>query len=379
MLATNIVNTCVTSKEHSITYTQPLKPVIPLISNKDHNLISYNDAPTNNTVTNIKTLFGFLQCHAKLIKVFNKLRSQYPTDLEYSPTSINKAPRPDPLNPIVGPLGFEPLMNMLKNIIDETQIGATGPTGPTGATGATGPSDGPTGPTGPTGATGATGLGTTGTTGPTGPTGTTGATGVTGPSGGPIGPTGPTGSTGSTGNTGPTGATGATGIGTTGPTGATGTTGATGPTGSTGPTGATGLPAGILDYAYIFNNSVQSVANGNSINFNTNGVMTAGISHTAGSANITLNASGTYAVFFVISVSRPSQFAAFINGTARANTRRGTDGIDSSITSLALINAAAGDVLTIRNNSTGLTVTLPATIGGTLITVNASVSIFRIA
>lgn len=92
-----------TSNEHSITYTQPLKPVIPLICNKDDNLISYNNALTNNTTTNSKTLFGFLQCHVKLIKVFNKLRSQYPTNLEYS-TTINKAPRPDPLNPIVGPL-----------------------------------------------------------------------------------------------------------------------------------------------------------------------------------------------------------------------------------------------------------------------------------
>ena len=65
-------------------------------------------------------------------------------------------------------------------------IAPTGSTGPTGATGTAG-ATGPTGPTGPTGATG-----TAGATGPTGPTGPTGATGEEGEEGA-IGATGPTG------------------------------------------------------------------------------------------------------------------------------------------------------------------------------------------
>ncbi len=134
--------------------------------------------------------------------------------------------------------------------------GANGATGTTGATGATGAAgiiglQGPTGSAGATGATGANGTtGTTGSTGVAGPqgnTGTTGATGATGAAGitGLQGPTGSAGATGATGANGTTGTTGSTGVagpqGNTGTAGANGVNGATGTAGATGATGAAGI------------------------------------------------------------------------------------------------------------------------------------------
>ena len=128
-------------------------------------------------------------------------------------------------------------------------------------------------------------------------------TGITGPTG-PTGVTGPTGPTGVTGPTGPTGVTG--------PTGPTGVTGPTGPTGITGPTGPTG-PTGTEEASSLlslYSVPAASGSSGQGILFDKNGASNgAAISHTAGSATVTINEPGFYELSFhgtVVPTGKPS-------------------------------------------------------------------------
>jgi len=269
-------------------------------------------------------------------------------------------------------------------------IGSTGATGNTGATGAIG-NTGLTGSTGSVGSTGNTGAtGTTGATGGTGVAGSIGATGNTGATGaiGNTGLTGSTGSIGSTGNTGATGATGATGgtgvAGSTGPTGstgavgATGSIGATGGPGATGATGATGL--GIAQFGYIYNLTAQSVAVESDITFDSNGTMTAGITHALGSSSIVIVNAGTYLINFSVSGVEPSQFALFVNGAApTTGTVYGSGAGTQQNNGMAILVFAAGDVLTLRNHTSAAAVTLQTLAGGTQINVNAAITIEQLA
>ena len=263
--------------------------------------------------------------------------------------------------------------------------GLTGPIGPSGAVGATGPTGGTgntglTGATGPSGGTGNTGL--TGPTGPSGGTGNTGLTGPTGPSGGTgntglTGPTGPSGGTGNTGLTGPTGPSGANGAaGATGPTGANGTAGATGPTGPSGATGATGSLAG--EYAYIYNTSAQFVTLGNAVTFDTNGMLTSNIIHSAGSSFIFVNTPGTYEIEFSASGVQSNQFSIFLNGVSIPGSRYGSGAGTQQTTGFVIVTLSAGDVIQLNNTGSSGSINLAANTGGTLAAVNASVMIIKL-
>jgi len=121
---------------------------------------------------------------------------------------------------------------------------------------------------------------------------------------GPAGLDGPTGSPGRNGSIGPTGPAGPYGIiepdkfydlleqnnlgevinslelfGPTGPQGLNGLQGPQGPTGENG---------GLSQYAYIYNTSSQTVAANGNVTFDTNGIMSSGITHTANSASINI-------------------------------------------------------------------------------------------
>ena len=259
--------------------------------------------------------------------------------------------------------------------------GATGATGGSGITGATGPTGasctGETGTTGATGQTGATGApGPTGATGLNGLNGQTGATGATGPGGeGSIGATGATGATGPTGATGQTGPTGETGP--LGPTGNTGVTGATGETGATGATGATGVR--VMEYAYIYNTSAQVVALGGSVLFDTNGPITASMSHTAGTASTLLATAGTYRFTFTVSGIAANQFTIFVNGVADTSSTYGTGVGNTPNVGQAIITVPALAVITLRNFSSGGPIGLATGVGGIAPNVNASLVIEQLA
>ena len=266
-------------------------------------------------------------------------------------------------------------------------IGPAGPTGPRGPVGAASTVAGPAGPAGPAGAASI----VAGPTGPTGPAGPAGAAStVVGPTG-PAGPAGPAGAAstvaGPTGPAGPVGPAGAasTVAGPTGPAGPVGPAGAastvagpTGPTGPTGPagaTGATGPSGGLTQYCYVYNLGTQTVPVGAAVVFDTNGILTAGITHTAGLAPITITDPGNYKVSFSISAVEPNQFTVFLNGVALTGATYGSGAGTQQNVGQVIVALAMGDVLTIQNYTSAAAVTLQTLAGGSQTSVNASVVI----
>jgi BclA-like protein/collagen triple helix repeat protein len=252
--------------------------------------------------------------------------------------------------------------------------GAAGPQGPSGETGATGA----TGAVGPAGSTGA--PGPQGPQGIQGETGAAGSTGAAGPQGlqGVQGETGAAGSPGATGSQGATGDTGA--AGPAGPQGPAGVDGAPGPAGPTGPAGPAG-PAGtngLSQYAYVYNLGAETVPVEADVTFDTNGVLTPGITHAPGGAGIVLVNAGTYKVTFSVSAVEPNQMALFVNGTLVSGTVYGSGAGTQQNTGQAIFTVGAGDVLTVRNHTSAAAVSLQAQAGGTQPNANASVAIEKL-
>jgi len=241
-------------------------------------------------------------------------------------------------------------------------VGPQGPAGPRGPQGATGP-QGLTGPQGPTGATGPQGLqGPIGETGPAGPQGEVGPIGPAGPQG-EVGPAGPQGETGLQGP-----------IGETGPAGPQGEVGPIGPEGPQGPAG------GLVSYAYIYNLQQQIVPVEGDVTFDTNGYISAGsVVHVTPTAPIQIISAGIYDITWSVSGLEANQFALFssiiglIPGTVYG-TGAGAQQNEGQV----VVALAAGEVLTLRNHTSLLPVTLLAAIGGTEATVNASIKILRV-
>jgi hypothetical protein len=216
---------------------------------------------------------------------------------------------------------------------------------------------------GGTGDTGA--LGLQGVQGITGAAGTPGATGLQGDTGA-IGAAGDAGSQGDTGARGPDGAQGTPG--------AVGEAGPTGPPGETGPAGS----GGISEYAYIYNVAAQTAPLEAAYTFDSNGVLSSGIRHTAGSAAIELVNSGTYKVTYSVSGTEPNQMALFVQGAVVPGTVYGSGAGTQPNTGQALVTVAPGDLLTVRNHTSSAAVGLATPIGGTRATTNASVSIEKL-
>lgn len=160
-----------------------------------------------------------------------------------------------------------------------------------------------------------------------------------------------------------------------------GVTGAVGPVGPVGPQGVPGTPgtSSTPEYGYVYNTAVQSVAVEGNVFFNTSGVKTAGITHTAGSGNITLVNIGVYKVTFSVSGTETSQFALFNGATMVPGSLYGSGaGTQQNSGEAIVVTTVADSVLTLRNHTSAAAVGLPTTGGGTLANVNASVLIQKI-
>ena len=221
-------------------------------------------------------------------------------------------------------------------------------------------------PTGSQGAAGATGA--TGSAGASGSQGLQGVRGEIGAAGSP-GATGLQGVSGTPGAAGPSGPTGSQGVA-----GAEGAAGATGSAGPAGPASSNGLS----QYAYVYNLGEETVPLEADVTFDTNGVMTSGITHTPGAAGITLVNSGIYMVTFSVSGTQPSQMALFVNGTVVPGTVYGSGAGTQQNNGQAIVAIAADGVLTVRNHTSSAAVGLATPIGGTQESTNASVAIEKI-
>ena len=196
---------------------------------------------------------------------------------------------------------------------------------------------------------------------------------------GPRGPKGPRGFKGKKGPIGKKGVKGNQGNqGTVGAAGPAGLLGSVGPAGSVGPMGPQGQDA-TTEYAYVYNTAVQTVAVEANVLFNTSGVKTAGITHTAGSASITLVSIGVYKVTFSVSGTETSQFALFNGATMVPGSLYGSGaGVQQNAGQAIVVTTVANAVLTLRNHTSAAAVGLPTTAGGTDANANASVLIEKL-
>jgi hypothetical protein len=155
--------------------------------------------------------------------------------------------------------------------------------------------------------------------------------------------------------------------------------GATGEAGATGVTGATGTsPAGLSEYAYIYNLAAQTVPLEADVTFSNNGPIIGAITHTAGSSVITIGTAGDYAVWFNATGVEPNQFSLFQNGTSVAGATYGSGAGTQANPGMVIVVAAAGDSLTLRNHSSSAAITLQTLSGGTQANANASILIQKI-
>lgn len=131
--------------------------------------------------------------------------------------------------------------------------------------------------------------------------------------------------------------------------------------------------ANTADYAYVFNTTAQTAAEGVAVTFSSNGPLSGTITHTAGTAEITIGKTGVYLVSFTLNPEAESQVSAYRNSTA-------VDGATFSGTEIKgqfIISAQTGDVITLVNTGAGeITLTETGTAPETV--VNASVTVTRL-
>jgi len=158
-----------------------------------------------------------------------------------------------------------------------------------------------------------------------------------------------------------------------GPPGVTGATGAC-CTGSTGSTGST-------EYAYIYNlAALTPVAIDADVLFDTNGLMTSGITHTPGASQIQIVTPGTYEITFIVTALEPNQFALVVNNSLPVvpGSIYGSGAGTQQNVGQVITTFAANDVLTLRNRSSPAAVTLQTLSGGTQSNTVASILLVKL-
>lgn len=196
---------------------------------------------------------------------------------------------------------------------------------------------------------------------------------------GAIGADGVAGLIGAIGIAGVAGLTGA--IGVQGVAGLVGVMGPQGIAGIVGPQGIQGVPgvAGLSEFAYIYNLTSRVVPIEGDVLLDLNGPITAGITHTPGSALVNIVNAGTYEINFSVSGVEPNQFALTVNGVPEPSTVYGSGAGTQQTTGHAILTLGSGSVLTLRNHSSAAAVTLQPNAGGTQENVNASLTIKKLS
>ena len=140
-------------------------------------------------------------------------------------------------------------------------------------------------------------------------------------------------------------------------------------------TGATGPPNGLEAYAYIYNLGAQVVPIEADVTFDTNGLVTPGITHAPGTSGLQVVNAGDYKISFSTSGVEPNQMALYVNGALVPGTIYGSGAGTQQNTGQVIVALSSGDVLTVRNHSSSSEVTLQTLAGGTQTSTNASVAI----
>ena len=113
--------------------------------------------------------------------------------------------------------------------------------------------------------------------------------------------------------------------------------------------------------------------------FDANGTLTSGIVHVAGGSGITLLGGPARTRSPSRLGTEPNQMALFVNGVPVSGTTYGSGAGTQQNSGQAIIVVGAGDVVSLRNHSSAAAVGLATPIGGTQLTVNASMIVEKFA
>ncbi|SES00110.1 collagen-like protein [Psychrobacillus sp. OK032] len=165
-----------------------------------------------------------------------------------------------------------------------------------------------------------------------------------------------------------------------GPRGFMGLEGPEGKTGAQGPSGVAGPPGGIAEFAYIYNIGEQRIHQEEDISFDSKGINTSGISHTAGESKITIKYSGIYEIIYHVTGKQPNQLTLFANGIEATNTTFGTDDGTAQNFGIQILHLEDNTELTLRNHtSIPSHLDLLVNAGGTQTIVNAAITIKKLS
>jgi hypothetical protein len=112
--------------------------------------------------------------------------------------------------------------------------------------------------------------------------------------------------------------------------------------------------------------------------FDSNGILTPGITHAPGASQIQITVAGNYEVTYSVSGVEPNQFALFVNGAQVMGTVYGSGAGTQQNGGQVILTLSVNDVLTLRNHSSAAGVTLQTLAGGTQTNENASILIKKL-
>jgi hypothetical protein len=139
------------------------------------------------------------------------------------------------------------------------------------------------------------------------------------------------------------------------------------------------MPTGTPQhFGYIYNSGSQVVALGSDVIFSNNTTMTTGFTHVPGTSSIIILNTGIYKANFSVSGTEHNQFAMFLNGAVVPGSIYGSGAGTQQNIGQMIFSSTAGDILTFRNHTSAAAVTLASNIGGTDLSVNASLMIEKL-
>ena len=95
------------------------------------------------------------------------------------------------------------------------------------------------------------------------------------------------------------------------------------------------------------------------------------------SSNITINEDGIYKIFFLVSTTSSAQVCFFVNDIPLLETVNGTNKGAGQLTIRKLLSLKKGDVLSVRNHTSGNSITINPNSGGHLNSINLLLTIYK--
>ncbi|OPX44409.1 hypothetical protein CLHUN_17080 [Ruminiclostridium hungatei] len=132
----------------------------------------------------------------------------------------------------------------------------------------------------------------------------------------------------------------------------------------------------VKAYGYAYHTGNTRISPSESIPFNTSGLLSR-VTHNPDSGTLTIEDSGTYAVWFTVNGNMANQFALYANNSLIPGTTYEI-GSEAANTGMSIVNLKSGDELTLKNRSRMEIIELTNWLEGTKGNISASILILKI-